>query len=111
VAKAKAKVSRETFDEAMEAVAKSASNEQIIAHFLDMCGGARAFAKMMHTQYMDPMCTPMVKSRVLEMLLRSLKFAEGKRRTDDDLGLLSDEDLDREINAAIAKAAGDATST
>jgi hypothetical protein len=55
---------------------------------------------------MSPTCTPMVKSRVLEMLLRSLKFAEAKRKTDDDYGLLSEEDLDRMIDDRISKLGG-----
>lgn len=102
MAKAKG-VSREQFNEAFEGVAKAASNDSIVSHFIDMCGGARAFAKKMFDQYMDPGCSPMVKSRILEMLLRCLKFAEGKRRADDDFGLLSEADLDREIDRRIAQ--------
>lgn len=102
-----AKVSRKKFDDAMAGVAKIASNDDIIAHFMDLCSGPRAFAKMMFDQYMDPKCSPMVKARVLEMLLRSLKFAEAKRGNLDDLGLLNDEDLDREITSMLPTFVGE----
>lgn len=106
-----AKVSRKKFDDAMSTVAKVASNDDIIAHFMDLCDGPRAFAKMMFDQYMDPDCSPMVKARVLEMLLRSLKFAEAKRGNIDDLGLLNEADLDREISAMLTSMAAEDAAT
>jgi len=70
---------------------------ELVQHFFDLAGGERAVAKMLIDEYRSDKCSPNVRSRILDMILKSLQFANSRENGPDDLGNLSEEDIEREL--------------
>lgn len=70
---------------------------ELVQHFFDLAGGERAVAKMLLDEYRSEKCSPNVRSRIMDVILRALQFANAKEPSRDDLGNLSEEDIEREL--------------
>ncbi len=69
--------------------------EDVVAHFFHAVGGPRAFARVLHEEFMSAKPGSLIRSRVLDMVLRSLKFSNERAPNLGDLSLMGDEDLAR----------------
>lgn len=79
---------------------------EIAAHFVHFAGGARGMAKIMFDAMQSPECSPMMRHRILDSVMRSLKFANEQTGPKADLGLANDADLDRELKQLLGKVQG-----
>jgi hypothetical protein len=85
--------------EAVRGRTKEPRISELVQHFFDLAGGERAVAKLLFDAYHSATTTPTVKSKILELVLRSLQFANASTPPRDDLGALAEEDLERELLA------------
>lgn len=76
---------------------------EIVAHFTVLQGGPRGIAKLLHDAYWDGRSTPATRQRILDMVLYAMRFANQQQGPPQDMGLASDEDLEREAQALILK--------
>lgn len=70
---------------------------ELAEHFIRLQGGPQAVALMLKREWDEANPGSIVRARILEMLLRTWKIAEDKSENLSDLGLLTKQDLDREI--------------
>lgn len=70
--------------------------EEFLELFFTAAGGAKAVAAMLFTEFHAARPGSLLRTRVLEMVVRAMKHTEGKDKT-VEMGLLSDDDLDREV--------------
>ena len=73
---------------------------EISAHFFQMAGGPRKVALMLFTEYLAAKRGSMIRQRILDMILRTTKYANDKGGG-SDLSLLSDDDLEKELILAL----------
>jgi hypothetical protein len=81
---------------------------EIAQHFFDLAGGERNVAKMLFDQYRDPSCPSSVKTKIIHIMLGHLKWLNERTGTIDEMGNLTQEDLERELDKhirAVAQAA------
>lgn len=71
---------------------------ELAEHFIRLQGGPQAVALMLANEWKAAPPGSIARARILEMLLRTWKVAEEKTDHLADLGLLSKQDLDREID-------------
>jgi hypothetical protein len=71
--------------------------EEFLEHFFRAAGGPKLVAKMLFTEFQSAKPGSMLRTRVLEMVVRALRYNEGKDKT-VEMGLLSDDDLDDMID-------------
>ena len=69
---------------------------EIVGYFIEWAGGTRKFAKLLMDEYRNPDATPATRQRILDCILRSMKWANEQQGGTDDLGMMSNEDLERE---------------
>lgn len=79
---------------------------EVAAHFFELAGGPRAVAKMLFDAYMSPNCSPMMRHRILQVALFTVKWANQQSGPREDLGLVSKEDLEREAAELFDKVKG-----
>jgi hypothetical protein len=79
----------------------------LVGHFFRHAGGEAAVARMLFDEYRDSPPGGVVRQRILDMILRATKFANDKEAPTDDLGSLSEDDLERELTELIGEAVGD----
>ena len=72
---------------------------EVAYHFIDLCGGAKGFAKLLYEEFAKTEAGGIAKQRYLDMVIRCLKVANEQDPKTGDLSLLSEEDLDREVAA------------
>lgn len=70
--------------------------EEFLEHFFNAAGGPKLVAKMLYTEFLSARPGSMLRTRVLEMIVRALKYNEGKDKT-VEMGLLDDNDLESMI--------------
>ncbi len=68
--------------------------------FIEECGGPRKFAKLLWQEYKSAPKGGLVRARTMDMILRCWKYASEKT-SGREAGTLSDEDLERELNAIL----------
>lgn len=70
---------------------------EISAYFFQAAGGTRAVAKMLWDEFNASAPGSLMRQRILDLVLKATKFANEKSGVVDDLGMLSQEDLEREL--------------
>lgn len=83
----------------IKGITRAPKISELVQHFFDLAGGERAVAKMLLDEYRSEKCSAHVRSRILDVILRSLQFANARETPRDDLGNLSEEDLETELLA------------
>lgn len=68
-------------------------------------GGADAFAKILVDALMNSKQSGMVQARIIDVILTCTKAVQAYERHEHDLGLLSDDDLTRELDKSVLKIA------
>lgn len=89
-----------------EAVRGDLSEPQLaefVAAFTHCAGGVRGLAKMMWETYTHPQATASVKHRIVESVLRGMKHVNDRQGSKLELGLTSEEDLQREAEQIILR--------
>lgn len=76
---------------------------EVAAHFFAQAGGPRQVAKMLYHEFRKAKQGSVVRQRILDMILRVTRFANEKNGPRDDMGMLSEGDLEREFKAAMAE--------
>lgn len=69
----------------------------LVSHFFDHAGGERAVAKMLYDEFSEAKQGSIVRQRILDLILRSTKYANEQAPPVDDLGLLTEADLEAEF--------------
>lgn len=81
------------------------SVERFLEHFIRAAGGTEEFARLAWAEFVAAKPGSIVRSRMVEMYIRALKFTEGRVEPEDP-GMLSEEDLRRKIEEKLAALAG-----
>ena len=74
---------------------------EVARNFMQMVGGPRAFAKLLHDELQNAPVGGMVRAKILDLILQCLKFTTPKDKITDDVGILEDEDLEREYKKGL----------
>lgn len=74
------------------------SLESFLDHFFQIAGGPRKVAKMLYDEWNSAAPGSLMRTRIGETILRNLKAADSRAKPMDDLGILSDEDIERFLN-------------
>ena len=86
---------------------------EMASHFIHLVGGTQGFARKMLTEYNAAKAGSVARMRILDLILRATKFANEAAGFAKDLGLLSEQDLERLVSermaAVLAKENADAT--
>ncbi len=77
----------------------------IVDHFMRLAGGPTAIARMMYDVYSDKDATAMTKQRIMDTVLKGLKFREEMRGPREPDALATDADLVREAVRLLRRAA------
>ncbi len=84
---------------------KAPTVEEFLEHFFGAAGGPKAVAKMLFAEFAGAKPGSLLRTRVLEMVVRALRYNEGKDKV-VEMGLLSDEDIDAMIEQRMANMQG-----
>lgn len=76
----------------------------IICEFMRISGGAPGVAKMLRREYNKAKSGSMVRSMILQMILQGAK-AVASKESGGDTAMMTDADIDRQIDAHVTKAA------
>lgn len=76
----------------------------VAQEFFTLIGGPKKFAMMLKRAYDHAPKGGMVQVRILDLMVNALKYLTPKEDITDDCGLLSDQDLEREIQKQFSKA-------
>lgn len=68
---------------------------ELAEHFIDVSGGARAVATVLHTELQKAPEGGITRTRILALLAQVWKYASQTEGKLDNLGLLSEADLER----------------
>lgn len=71
---------------------------RLTACFFQVAGGERAVAKMLYEEFAAAGEGSVVRQRILDMILRATRFTTERMHSVEELGQLSDDDLERELN-------------
>lgn len=74
---------------------------ELVAHFFTAAGGTKAVALLLYQEFTAARPGSITRQRILDMILRGVRFANEKQGVRDDLGLLAEEDLARELEDVI----------
>src|ERR1700676_538630 len=67
---------------------------EVAQHFVDMIGGERQLAKMLVDQYRHVETPQSVKTKIMQIVLGHIKTLNDKSGVIEELGLVTDEDLE-----------------
>lgn len=76
---------------------------ELAENFVRVAGGPSALAKMLYEEFAAAAEGSLVRQRILDIVTRVWKFASESDDKPDDTGMMTDEDLDREIAAALSQ--------
>jgi hypothetical protein len=82
---------------------------ELLAHFLDEVGGPKKVASMLAEEFKKSPPGGVVRQRILDMILRMTKMAQDAAPQLDDLSLISDADINREVCGLLEYFASDAS--
>lgn len=86
-----------TLREVVESPPPRPTLDAVLDHFFALAGGPAKVANMMLREFDAAAAGSQVRQRILEALLRGLKASDAKGNPADDAGVLSDQDLERQI--------------
>jgi hypothetical protein len=72
---------------------------EIASHFFTAAGGTRAIGQILWNEFNAAPEGSLARQRILDLILRALKFANERSHITDNLGLLSEDDLERELQS------------
>lgn len=75
---------------------------ELAEHFIRLRGGPYNVAKMLSQEWDTAPAGGVVRQRILEMLLRVWKSSDEQQKVIEDLGLLSEEDLEKLFQEQVA---------
>ncbi len=78
---------------------------ELVAHFVHEAGGMKQLAAILWQVYTNPITSSIVRQRIIDLVLRSMKHVNDRATPRDELGLASEEDLTREAQALLEKMA------
>jgi hypothetical protein len=81
----------------------SVSMTEVAEHFFQRVGGPKEFAKLLYDELQASKPGGLIRSRILDMVIQTLKFVSIQAPPLDDMSVLSDEDLERELKKQTAK--------
>ncbi len=69
---------------------------EFASHFINIIGGVRSLAQMMANEYHSKSCSPQTRSKIVQMVLQTLRYSQDNATAGsaDNLGLMNDSDLD-----------------
>src|SRR5262245_29850995 len=73
---------------------------ELAGHFFRVAGGPRQVAQMLYDEFMHGRPGSLVRQRILDMVLRAVKEGARLSPPPPELGILSEEDLLRELSLA-----------
>lgn len=73
-------------------------------HFVQVAGGPRQVARMMYQEWLAAREGSVVRARILDLLTRVWRFASESQPRVDDLGVLTEADLERELGDLLGSA-------
>lgn len=85
---------------------KEPSLADLASHFFACAGGTKAVARMLFDEFAAAKQGSIIRQRILEMVLRVTKAADDKMGPAADLGMLTEADLEAEIEAILGRASG-----
>lgn len=68
-----------------------------------MCGGPKRVAKMLFDEWQASTPGGVVRARILDLITRTWRYGSDTTSRTDDLGVLDDVDLDRELNKLLGE--------
>lgn len=75
----------------------------LASHFFHQAGGPRAVAQLLYKEYLRAREGSVVRQRILEMVLRCVRFANEQNPRRANLEDLDDADLDRELERLVGE--------
>jgi hypothetical protein len=112
--KANQRKTRETGTVMLEALVASQQSTELMEmarHFFSLMGGPMGFARELHAEYRASKAGGMVRYKILDLVLQCQRFITPKDALKEELGLLTEGDLERvhqEALKAYAKTTGTA---
>lgn len=76
---------------------------RFLSAFFRQAGGEEAVAVMMYDEFVNAKPGSIVRQRILDMILRSTRTLQADTLDMDDLGVLSEEDLQRELDRILTR--------
>src|SRR5215471_19154618 len=83
---------------------KEPSLADLVSHFFHVAGGPKQVAKMLYEEFVAAREGSLIRQRILDMMLRATRAVNDKSGAGSDLGLLTAEDLDRELAELMCEA-------
>ncbi len=90
--------------------AKEPRLSDIAQHFFSLAGGAKGVATLLWKQILDPRTPAFVRARIVDLIMKAMKFHEDKNPPVEDTGLLTDDELQAEIDKQFEKMVSEAAS-
>jgi hypothetical protein len=69
----------------------------LAAHFFDRAGGPKAVASLLYEEFREARKGSLIRQRILDMILRCVRFEEERTPPRPGLGTLEDAELDRQL--------------
>lgn len=88
--------------DAMADAAPAPTTEALVVAFMTYAGGPSKFAQLLYNEFNAAPAGGIVRSRILETLMRGMAKIDSDKNPLANLGHLSDEDLDRIIAEKVA---------
>lgn len=77
---------------------------EMVSHFITIAGGSMEMAKLMYEEFLSAKKGSIIRQRILDSVLRMLAIANQSLPRVEEIDLLSDEDLEREVKELLDKA-------
>jgi hypothetical protein len=77
---------------------------EVAEHFIREVGGVEAFARLLYQEFINSPRGSIARQRLLQTLCAAWRFGNDSNRKPQELGDLTEDDLDREIAAKLAQA-------
>jgi hypothetical protein len=87
----------------IKSVKKLPHLSELAENFVRVAGGPSALAKLLYEEFAAAAEGSLVRQRILDIVTRVWKFASESDDKPDDTGMMTDEDLDREISSALGQ--------
>lgn len=84
-------------EQAVKGKVKEPDLAKLVSHFFDICGGEQSVARLLYQEFVAADPGSLARQRILDMLFRCLAKVTDRTPPDDDMGVLTDGDLEREI--------------
>jgi hypothetical protein len=103
-------VKKAIVEQAIRGKVQSPDLAKLVNHFFEVCGGERAFAVMLYGEFAAAEEGSGTRQRILDMVIRALAKTSEANQGEEEMGLLTEEQLEAEI-LAIASEVIDAQSS